>query len=93
MVSNNCIKLAFFPPGNYILGEQGAMNCPDGFIIVKDEDECRTSASKFDKPFKGVGCWHTEISGCLDNGPGIYFSNCAQWSTRHNHAAVCKEIG
>ena len=79
--------------GSYKIGKKGTMNCPDGFIIVDNEDECRLSAPQLGMPFAAVGCWVTETTGCIYNGESIYFSNCAQSSTLVNHAAVCKIDG
>ena len=66
------------------------MRCPDGLILITTAYECEASATELGKQFKGQGCYHTEVAGCLDNGPYIYFSNCKQHSTRSNHAAVCR---
>ena len=66
------------------------MNCPDASTLVTNEGECRTSAAKVGRTFGSVGCLHTEISGCFDNGK-VYFSQCAKGSTRYNHAPVCKQ--
>ena len=68
----------------------GTMNCPKKSILVTNKDECERSAAVFGKQFKREDCLETEIAGCHDNGPYIYFSNCAKGHTRQNHAAVCK---
>ena len=82
--------MMFLQSGNYEIGVKGSMSCPGGTVLVTDEDECRDSATVFGKPFNGIGCYKTDVAGCLDNGPYIYLSNCAYGSTRWNYAAVCK---
>ena len=66
------------------------MSCPDGLILITDSNECEASAVDLGKPFKGKGCHQTEVAGCVNNGPGIYFSNCKKDSTKKKNAAVCK---
>ena len=56
---------------------------------MNDEDECRKSSGELGKEFNGAGCYSTEVPGCLDNGPYIYFSTC-QKTHNKNHAGVCK---
>jgi len=75
---------------SYVLGPKGTMTCPQGCPLVSKAAECIKSASVLEKKFKGTGCYETEVRGCHDNGPFIYFSTCAKGFTSQNHAAVCK---
>lgn len=69
------------------------MKCPEGYNLNKHEKGCKFIAKALKKTFKDTGCYQTETVGCHDNGPFIYFSNCAKSSTASNHAAVCIRNG
>ena len=79
------------------------MNCPNGFILVTEENECRTSAATIGMTFESAGCYKTERPGCLASclfNPGclvadtlffstLYFSTCSKDHAAH-HVGVCK---
>ena len=65
------------------------MNCPMGFQLVTEQDECIKSATALGKLFAHVGCYATEIPGCLYNGDTIWLSTCKSTHASH-HVGVCK---
>ena len=66
------------------------MNCPNGFILVTDNNECRTSAAEIGRTFKREDCLRTERPGCFFNGGSVYFSTCSRDDQPEHHVGVCK---
>ena len=97
IISFNGGETLFVQSGSYKIGDKGSMNCPEGSSIVKNEDECRTSADVFNMPFKTVECTKLGIAGCFANVSDNTFSfntctktNLIENNRNKTHAAVCK---
>ena len=77
-----------------MLGYNGTMYCPfnQGFVLIKDENECKASAESWGKPFSATGCFQTIYPGCVYNGENTYFSTCYNfvYNTTSRYASVCK---
>ena len=84
----NNTNTTVFIPEIYQLAPLGTMKCPDGWTLVIDVNDCRRSATIFGRNFASVGCFETEVPGCLDNGVQIWFSTCVKSQPLH-HSGVC----
>jgi len=85
--------------GNYIKTTVNTDKCPEGSVVVDDEDRCRAAAKKLGMKFNEVGkdnarSWSTSPKGCLfDTSRGV-FLNEEYGSGKHpTQARICEKGG
>ena len=76
------------------------MNCPKGFALVTDLDECKRSDAPLGRRWVIEQCWATGARGCLVQRnlhlpfqhpiPLISFSTCNHRPNHNTLAGVCK---
>jgi len=85
--------------GNYVKTALNTDECPEGSVVIDDEDRCRAAAKKFGMKFNEVGkdgyrSWQTSPKGCLWTKSNGVFLNEEYSSSKHpTQARICEQGG
>lgn len=78
--------------GDYLLGEEGQVKCPDGYKIVTDPIKCLHKLTyAFSKQREKFECSSFMAKGCVYKPEGIYFNNCENVHKTHpRYRPICE---
>ena len=86
----NVLRIITISDVKYTTGDFGTVNCPIGYILLTDSEECIGKAkSWFNKRLPKKGCWKFGAKGCVFKTDGIFFNTCEGEETAAHHAPLC----
>jgi len=82
-----------FSLDEYVMGSYGHSSCPPGYKRVTSIEECESTTllQAMNSTFGKVGCYPTNLQGCIKDWGKIHFNICNYGMTKSNIAPICKK--